>query len=58
MPALQLGLFSFKNAFCAELLSCPAIAVENDGFMTSQHHSSFDSARAGVKEGPGASPPQ
>ena len=33
--------FSSKNAFCAETLSCPAIAVENNVFMTSQHDSSF-----------------
>ena len=33
--------FCSKNAFCAEMLSCPAIAVENNVFMTSLHDSSF-----------------
>ena len=33
--------FSSKNAFCAETLSCPAIAVQNNVFMTSQHDLSF-----------------
>ena len=41
LPALQ--PFSSKNAFCAETLSCPLIAVENNRFMTSQHDSSFNS---------------
>ena len=39
LPALQ--PFSSKNVFCAETLSCPAIAVENNVIMTSQHDSSF-----------------
>ena len=34
--------FYSKNAFCAETLSCPATAVENNVFMTSQHDSSFN----------------
>ena len=33
--------FSSKNALCTETLSCPAIAVENNVFMTSHHDSSF-----------------
>ena len=42
LPALQ--PLSSKNVFSAETLSCPAIAVENNRFMTSQHDSSFNSA--------------
>ena len=41
---LALQPFSSKNVFCAETLSCPAIAVENNRFMTSHHNSSFTSA--------------
>ena len=33
LPVLQ--PFSSKNAFCAETLSCPAIAVKNNRVMTS-----------------------
>ena len=39
LPALQ--PFSSKNAFCAETLSYPAIAVENNDLMTSHPDSSF-----------------
>ena len=42
MPALQ--PFSSKNASCAETLSCPAIAVENNGFITSRQDSRYNSA--------------
>ena len=35
---------SSKNAFCAEVLSRPALAVENNRFMTSQHDSSLNGA--------------
>ena len=42
LPAMQ--PFFSKNAFRAERLSCPATAVENNRFMTSQHDSCFDNA--------------
>ena len=41
LPALH--SFCSKNIFCAGSLCYPAmIALENNGFMTSQHDSSFD----------------
>ena len=42
LPALRPS--SSKNAFSAETLSCSAIAVENNRFMTSQHDFNFNSA--------------
>ena len=41
-----LRLFPSKNAFCAETLSRPTIAVKNNRFMASQHDSSFNTAHS------------